>query len=49
MDWEVIKKFMDKYDCSHETATLYFSLRDDGCTVEQALLWCGLADIKGER
>ena len=47
MDWEVIVRFMRKYECNHDTASHYFALRDEGCTREQALLWCGLVDPHG--
>ena len=49
MEFEQLRKFMAKYQCDHETALRYFDLRDEGCTREQALLWCGLRDPEEHR
>jgi len=44
MDWETVVAFMRKHGCDHDTASYYFALREEGCSREQALLWCGLRD-----
>lgn len=41
--FESLKRFMEKYKCSVDTALYYFELREEGCTPESALVWCGLA------
>lgn len=49
MEYEQLRVFMTKYQCSLETAWHYFELRWEGCTPEQALLWCGLRDPNEHR
>ena len=49
MEFEQLHKFMAKYQCSLEVAMYYFELRDEGCTREQAFLWCGLRDPEEHR
>lgn len=43
MDYEKIRAFAAKYECSENTAALYFDLRAEGMAPEAALVWCGLA------
>ena len=49
MEYEQLRNFMTKYQCDLETALYYFDLRSEGCTREQAFLWCGLRDPSEHR
>ena len=43
MDYEKIKAFALKYECSEKVAAYSYHLRDEGVPYEAALAWCGLA------